>query len=79
MSLHQLKALLDDVPDTRELVLLRQLEPEPDAVLVAWRDAHEEAHRAYRRWRSAGGSVAYAVYRAAQDREDAAQAILAVA
>jgi hypothetical protein len=43
-------------------------------VLEAWRDASEEAAAALQIWRGAPGStVAYVAYRAAQDREDAAQ------
>jgi hypothetical protein len=72
MSTHDLKTLLDDVPDTLEIVLRR--EPEWSPVLEAWRDAAEEAAAALSVWRAAPGDpVAYAAYRAAQDREDAAQ------
>ena len=81
MSTTELRALLDQVADTRELVLRRAaaLGPAFDAVHDAWSDAHEEAEAAY-------GTVAaharrgddYAVYRAAQDREDAAQDALAL-
>jgi hypothetical protein len=75
MSANDLKVLLDQVPDTREMVLRR-----PDrwsAEHTAWRDAHEEAAAAYGGWRSRRTREAYATYRAAQDREDAAQDILA--
>jgi hypothetical protein len=71
MSIGDLKTLLDDVPDTLEIVLRR--EPEWSPVLEAWRDAAEEASAALRAWRAAPGSQSYAAYRAAQDREDAAQ------
>lgn len=77
MSANDLKVLLDQVPDTRELILRR-----PDvtrAEHVAWRDAHDEAAGAYLAWRARGTREAYAAYRAAQDREDAAQDILATA
>src|SRR3954468_10282546 len=79
MSLHELKILLDDVPDTLEIVLRApRREPGRSLDAEAWRDAHEDAARALRRWRSApGDAVAYAAYRAAQDREDAAQDALA--
>jgi hypothetical protein len=80
MSTTELKALLDQVPDTRELVLRRAaaLGPAFNAVYDAWSDAHEEAEDAYRAWMRSGAGDDYAVYRAAQDREDAAQDALAV-
>jgi hypothetical protein len=80
MSITELRALLDQVADTRELVLRRaaSLGPAFNAVYDAWSDAHEEAEDAYRVWRRTGTSDEYAVYRAAQDREDAAQDALAV-
>jgi hypothetical protein len=81
MSFRELKVLLDDVPDTRELVLRRQasLGPEWNALYDAWSDAHEEAEGAWRTWRSDGGRAAYAASRAAADREDAAQDAVAAA
>ena len=43
-------------------------------MLEAWRDASAEAAAALQSWRGApGDTVAYVAYRAAQDREDAAQ------
>lgn len=80
MSAHELRALLDQVADTRELVLHRSTELGPawNAVYDAWADAHEETEWAYAQWRVTGGSQAYTVYRAAQDREDAAQDALAL-
>jgi hypothetical protein len=79
MSTTELKALLDQVADTRELVLRRNatLGPAFNAVYDAWSDAHEEAEDAYLAWRTSGRGEHYAVYRAAQDREDAAQDALA--
>jgi hypothetical protein len=79
MSLNDLRVLLDDVPDTLEIVLRT---PRPDAGwsldAEAWRDAHEDAAYAWRAWRGAPGDpLAYGAYRAAQDREDAAQEALA--
>jgi len=75
MSHHELKLLLDAVPDTRELIFRR--EPargaEWNALYDAWSDAHDEAESAWRTWRSGGGREAYLTYRAAADREDAAQ------
>ena len=79
MSLHELRVLLDDVPDTLEIVLRGPLHDGGNLDAEAWRDARDEAARAWRAWRSApGNSVAYAAYRAAQDREDAAQDALAL-
>jgi hypothetical protein len=79
MSIAELRALLDQVADTRELVLRRaaSLGPAFNAVYDAWSDAHEEAESAYVAWRRSGDRHDYAVYRAAQDREDAAQDALA--
>ena len=77
MSAHELKDLLDQVPDTRELVLRRN--GSEWARYTAWSDAHEEAEEAYGEWRVRGGACRYAAYRAAQDREDAAQDALAEA
>ena len=77
MSLNELRVLLDDVPDTLEIVL-RTARPGRSLGAEAWRDAHEDAAGAWRAWRAAPGDVlAYAAYRAAQDREDAAQEALA--
>ena len=81
MSGQELRALLDQVADTRELILRRAaaLGPTWNALYDAWSDAHEEAEDAYWAWQSRGGAALYAAYRAAQDREDAAQDALAVA
>src|SRR3954468_12025549 len=75
MSLSELRALLDQVADTRELVLRRSFAADPiwNEAYMAWSDAHVEAEEAYAVWRREGGEPAYLVYRAAQDREDAAQ------
>jgi hypothetical protein len=80
MSTTELRALLDQVADTRELILRRaaSLGPAFNAVYDAWSDAHEEAEDAYRRWLATRSGDAYSVYRAAQDREDAAQDALSV-
>ncbi len=71
MSVNELKILLDEVADTRELVLRRQATWAP--VLDAWRDAREDAAEAYAAWDLLRDAPSYAAYRAAQDREDAAQ------
>ena len=75
MSVNDLKVLLDLLDDTRELVLRRDAGWTP--VRDAWSDAREEAAAAYREWVRAPTRAAYAAYRAAQDREDAAQDALA--
>ncbi|HWK29410.1 MAG TPA: hypothetical protein VNS09_22795 [Solirubrobacter sp.] len=67
MNTRELRSLLDDVPDTFEIVLRSD---SWSLELAAWRDAAEEAGAALAHWRSDRGG--YAVYRAAQDREDAA-------
>ncbi len=81
MSAHELKELLDQVADTRELVLRRCAVrgPEWNELYDVWSDAHEEADDAFRAWTLRGGVEQYALYRAAQDREDAAQDALAAA
>ena len=77
MSTHELKDLLDQVPDTRELILRRA--PTPSAAHDAWSEARDDALGAYRAWRQAPAAETYAAYRAAQDRADAAQDTLALA
>ena len=75
MSVKELRALLDQVPDTRELILRQSRRVGPSWAILydAWGDAHDEAEDALRTWKAGGGADAYAAYRAAQDREDAAQ------
>ncbi len=77
MRVDDLRYLLDGVPDTRELVIRRADTWAP--VRDAWRDAHDDADAAYHRWLGERTPGAYVAYRAAQDREDAAQDALAVA
>jgi hypothetical protein len=50
-----------------------------DELAFAWRTAQDEAVAAYEAWRRSPGRTAYAVYRAAQDRTDQAQDVLASA
>jgi hypothetical protein len=47
-----------------------------DELHFAWRAAHDEAAAAYAGWRNEPSVIGYAVYRAAQDRADAAQDML---
>src|SRR3954451_422777 len=81
MRLRELKVLLDQVPDTRELILRREASRGPawNALFDAWSDAHEEAEGAWRTWRSDAGPGASAATRAAADGEDAAQDAVAAA
>lgn len=48
-----------------------------DELVYAWRAAQDDAVSAYRAWCESRGRTAYAVYRAAQDRADQAQSVLA--
>ncbi len=75
MRARELKELLDEVPDTRELVLRHAVcaGPQWGALYDAWSDAREDTRRALSGWQHLGGCAAYCAYRAAQDREDAAQ------
>jgi hypothetical protein len=50
-----------------------------DELFAVWSAARAEANLAYDAWCDARGSEAYAVYRAAEDRADAAEAALAAA
>ena len=71
MSVDELRSLLDQVPDTREIILRRS--EGWSAERDAWREANDDAVDAYRCWRAGGTRTGYAAYRAAQDRADAAQ------
>jgi hypothetical protein len=83
MSAKDLKELLEHLDDTHEIVLGPVIEPDDEPsvpveeLLLCWRDAEDEAACAYRLWRGRPGAEAFAVYRAAADRADAAQAKLA--
>jgi hypothetical protein len=81
LSASELKTLLDQVADTREFVLRRAGRHDAawSALFDAWNEAHDEAAEAYRQWRGHGDRASYAAYRAAADREDAAQDALAFA
>jgi hypothetical protein len=48
-----------------------------DELFAIWSAARAEANLAYQAWCEARGAVAYAVYRAAEDRADAAEQALA--
>lgn len=81
MSAKDLEELLGGVDDTRELVL-RPVEEEDvdwrvDELHLAWVAAADEAQDAYAHWSERPGREPYLVYRAAEDRADAAFATLA--
>ena len=50
-----------------------------DELFTIWSAARAEANHAYEAWCAAPGSDAYVVYRAAEDRADAAETAFAVA
>lgn len=80
----ELRELLGVVEDTHELVLHRAERhgsPPPPALeahelFVVWSAARAEANLAYDGWCEAPGAEGYLVYRAAEDRADAAEAAL---
>jgi hypothetical protein len=80
MTAQHLHDLLEDLADTREIVLRRGAPPAPgDAMLEAWRAAAEDARAAYAAWCGRPGRRGRAAYAAAEDRADAALAALAAA
>ena len=77
MSRRDLEDLLERIEDTREIVLgpaTSRLAPDElrDELHAVWEGARQDANRAYDAWSTQGGRDAYAAYRAAADREDAA-------
>jgi hypothetical protein len=50
-----------------------------DELFTVWSAARAEANLAYQSWCETPGSLAYAVYRAAEDRADAAEHALEAA
>jgi hypothetical protein len=75
-----LTMLLDGRDRTRELLRASgtPLSWAVSELVQVWRDAHANARQAYEHWRASPGRDGYAVYRAAQDRADAAQHALSV-
>ena len=73
----QLLELLDDIPDTGEIVIRVPSAPGGDELLEAWRSARAEANAALERWGATHTREAFAAFRAAEDRADAAQDALA--
>lgn len=77
MTSAHLHQLLEDLEDTRELVLHRAL-AEHDPELSAWRQAAAAQRAAYRCWCERPGPLSYAAYLSAADQADAAVAVLQV-
>jgi hypothetical protein len=74
----ELRELLAGVEDTHELVLSSVTPARAsDELFVVWGAARAEANLAYDGWCAAHGLEAYAVYLAAEDRADAAEAAYA--
>jgi hypothetical protein len=77
MTTETLHTLLDDLTDTRELVLARPMGGDP--LLAAWRIAADEAQDAYDRWSDRPGALTHAAYVAATEQADAAADALCAA
>jgi hypothetical protein len=70
-----IRALLAHVDETAELLLSGDTASwwVNDELTLAWKHAQAQATDAFGEWRRTPGAAAYAAYRAAQDRADAAQ------
>ena len=77
MSARQLQDVLDAIADTGEIVIRPQARHGTDELLLAWRSARAEANAALDHWRAVRTGEAFAAFRAADDRADAAQDALA--
>jgi len=79
MTTRHLHDLLDGLADTREVVLDARVPPamRVSELFTMWSAARAEANDAYERWRVVPGASSFSVYRAAEDRADAAEAALA--
>ena len=78
MGLGRRLDLLDDIPDTGEIVIVMTSQRgEDDELVLAWRGARDEANSALEGWRLQRTRGAFAAFRAAEDRADAAQDALA--
>jgi hypothetical protein len=79
MTTQRLHELLDDLADTREVVIDERVPAAMRAteLFAIWSAARAEANEAYERWRTRPGAESFSVYRAAEDRADAAEAALA--
>jgi hypothetical protein len=79
LDTHTSAELEASLADPGALVFSIPVEPKSlvDGLWWAWDEAQEAAELAYLEWARAGGRDTYIVYRAAQDRADAAQDALA--
>ena len=77
MTSAQLRDLLEELEDTQEIVI-RRMGATEGLLMAAWREARDDAQEAFAEWAEAGGRDAFATYRAAEDRADAALAALSV-
>jgi hypothetical protein len=80
MSAQDLKDLLEHLEDTREIVLAdgrAESTQRLGELYAVWCAARAESNLAFEAWSDAPGGEAYAVYLAAEDRADAAEAALA--
>jgi hypothetical protein len=75
MTVRHLHRLLSGLDDTCEVVVTRGRDGE--VLAQVWRAAEDEARDAYHLWVERRGADAYARYRAAADRADAALDALA--
>jgi hypothetical protein len=71
------QTLLAAMPESHVLVLPDCIGLDGDPLVAVWKAARDEAARAYEAWRGGASSDAFAVWRAAADREDAAADTLA--
>jgi hypothetical protein len=75
MTTKDIHPLLDDLEDTREVVIRRVVEGD-DGPIAIWRAAALDARSAYGAWCTAPGVPSHACYLAAEDQADAALASL---
>jgi hypothetical protein len=66
----ELHALLDSIPDTRDVVVRRY--DADDVAQAVWKAARDDAREAWRAWAPRPSRDAWVVFVAARDREDAA-------
>jgi len=70
MTTKDIHPLLEDLADTREVVIRRVVDG--DGLPAVWRAAAQDARLAYAGWCAAPGARAHAIYLAAEDQADAA-------